>query len=35
MKVSETTEIEIFRYLPDKDNEPFFKCYEVHIRKTG
>ena len=33
MKVSETTEIEIFRYLPDKDNEPFFKSYEVPYRE--
>ena len=33
MKVSETTEIEIFRYLPDKYNEPFFKSYEVPYRE--
>ena len=33
MKVSETTEIEIFRYVPDKDNEPFLKSYEVPYRE--
>ena len=33
MKVSETTEIEIFRYLSGKDNEPFFKSYEVPYRE--
>ena len=30
--MSETFEMEIFRYYPDKDNEPFFKSYEVPFR---
>ena len=31
--MSESFELEIFRYCPEQDNEPFFKSYEVPFRE--
>ncbi|MDR2104706.1 MAG: succinate dehydrogenase iron-sulfur subunit [Deferribacteraceae bacterium] len=31
----ETVELKIFRYDPDKDEKPYFKSYEVEIRRPG
>ncbi|MDR2400790.1 MAG: succinate dehydrogenase iron-sulfur subunit [Deferribacteraceae bacterium] len=31
----EKVELEIFRYDPDKDEKPYFKTYEVEVRKPG
>ncbi len=33
VKLSETVEIEIFRFRPEKENEPFFQSYEVPYRE--
>jgi len=33
VSVSESFELEIFRYCPEQDTEPFFKSYEVPFRE--